>query len=193
MENRRRICDINIFMLMTLFIGGCATTVIPPKNPADPVPVYLTDYGRHSSVLLPVAGGGFDEYAFGDWDFFALGHTKWWIAIRALIHSPQATLARRHIEPGSDEAIQKQLGDCKRLMRFDAAKMNVKNLAADLDERFNEESPAIFSDYCKMYCVRDDECYWIFHNCNNVTAGWLKSLDCKIRGSAIYSNFHFKK
>jgi len=185
--------DMLLCVLITLFVGGCATTVIPPAHPQNPAMVYLTDYGRHSSVLLPSSGGGFDEYAFGDWNFFALGHTQWWVALHALIYSPQATLGRRHIEPASSETIQKGLGDCKRLMKFEASQIYIDALSTDLDARFRRQSPAIFSDYCKLYCVRDDEYYWIFHNCNNVTAGWLKQLGCKINGPAIYSNFYLKK
>src|SRR4051812_19057915 len=111
---------IAMLMLLSLFQTGCATKVIPPGRPNDPVTVYLTDYGRHSSVIVPsIKGHGYDEWSFGDWEFFALGHTQWWIAIRAMLHSPQATLGRRHIDDAamvSQESLMKALIDCRRLM-----------------------------------------------------------------------------
>jgi hypothetical protein len=55
-----------------LLCGGCTTTIVPPRAPADPVSVYVTDYGRHSSILLPDPRGHLTEYAFGDWNWFAL-------------------------------------------------------------------------------------------------------------------------
>src|SRR4051812_31909619 len=117
---------IAMLMLLSLFQTGCATTVIPPARPYDPVTVYLTDYGRHSSVIIPSPQGGYDEWAFGDWEFFALGHTQTWIAIRAMLHSPQATLGRRHIDDAamaSQETLMKALIDCRRLMKFDASRL----------------------------------------------------------------------
>jgi hypothetical protein len=186
-------CDVQMCVLMTLVLGGCATAVFPPKNPADPVKVYLTDYGRHSSLLLPTEHG-YEEFAFGDWKFFALGETGTYNALHALVHSPQATLGRRTVQPGSDQAIIAQLGDCKRLMNFQASKPDVEMLYADLDARFQRGTPQppLLSNYCKLYCVRDSESYWLFHNCNNVTATWLKRLGCRIRGPAIYSNFRLR-
>jgi hypothetical protein len=187
-------CDVQMCVLMTLVVGGCATAVIPPMRPIDPVTVYLTDYGRHSSLLLPV-DHGYEEFAFGDWKFFALGQTGLYNALHALVHSPQATLGRRKIQPGDDAAILAQLGDCKRLMHFQASQPSVEALYNDLDDRFHRGTPQppLLSNYCKLYCVRDPELYWAFHNCNNVTAAWLKRLGCRIRGPALYSNFRIRE
>jgi hypothetical protein len=185
--------DMRMCVLMTLFVGGCATAVIPPTSPIEPTTVYLTDYGMHSSLLLP-SDHGYEEFAFGDWDWFVLGRTQWWVALRAMLRSPQSTLGRRHIDGGSDAAILAQLGDCKRLMHIQASQSSVQTLYSNLDARFRREQPQppVFSDYCKLYCVRDSELYWALHNCNNVTAAWLKRLGCRIRGPAIYSNFRIR-
>jgi len=186
--------DVHMCMLMTLFVGGCATAVIPPQHPQNPVKVYLTDYGRHSSVLLPLASGGYEEFAFGDWNWFVLGRTQWWVALHAMLHSPQASLGKRHIDAGDDAAILAQLGDCKRLMSFETSQLYVETLLLDFDARFRRSpEPPILSDYCKLYSIRDSESYWVLHNCNHVTASWLRRLGCQIRGLSLYSNFYLQK
>jgi hypothetical protein len=178
--------------LLLLLCAGCATTVIPPPRPVDPVTVYLTDYGRHSSLLIPTAPGRYTEYAFGDWEFFALGNTRWWIAVRATLQSPQATLGRRHVmlSPEEDDrTVRRRLG-CKRLMKFDASRQAVEVLAFNLDRPFRMAATLpVPSNYSMLEHVIDDEHYWGCHNCNHVTADWLRRLDCEIHGAAFFSSF----
>src|SRR5689334_13559900 len=52
--------------------GGCGGTITPPRAVRDPVPVYVADYGRHATLLLPVEDGGLEEFAFGDWRWLAM-------------------------------------------------------------------------------------------------------------------------
>jgi hypothetical protein len=40
--------------------------------------------------------------------------------------------------------------------------------------------------------VKDDEHYCILHNCNHVTAGWLRDLGCEVHGPAMFSHFQVK-
>ena len=70
--------------MVLLSLTGCSWTVRPPAHPSSPVNVYLTDYGRHTSLILPTPDNRLAEYAFGDWDFFALGHAGFLNGIRAL-------------------------------------------------------------------------------------------------------------
>src|ERR1700722_10035619 len=83
-------------------IGGCGT-VHPPTNPTDPIPVYLADYGVHSSVILPTEKGKFVEYVFGDWGFAVENH-DWFIpdVPRALFFSTQAGFGRRFLSEAPD-------------------------------------------------------------------------------------------
>jgi hypothetical protein len=186
---------VALVMLLSLFQAGCATKVIPPAPPQEAVTVYLTDYGRHSSVIIPCidGSGDYDEWSFGDWDFFAKGHTGWWVALRAMLHSPQATLGRRHIKNvamASQESLMKALGDCRRLMKFDASRTRAEALELQLDTQFrNAGMTPIYSAYSTLYHIPDPQPYWVMHNCNHVTAHWLRRLGCEVCGSAIYSNF----
>ncbi|HVT90608.1 MAG TPA: hypothetical protein VHD56_17265 [Tepidisphaeraceae bacterium] len=177
-----------VFLILLALVSGCTTHVIPPSNPTLPVTVYLTDYGKHSSLLLPSNSGGYDEYAFGDWDYFALGHTNLFVTIRAMISSPQASFGRRHVDAQPSE-LQQKIG-AKRLMQFDVSREKADSLSHSLDARFHRATTQPFySDYSQLYQVRDPKHYWVLHNCNNETADWLRKLDCRIDGTALFSSF----
>jgi hypothetical protein len=59
-------------IFLAVLLPGCAWTVRAPSNVADPVPVWITEYGRHCRVALPTGPSKFTEYGFGEWHFYAL-------------------------------------------------------------------------------------------------------------------------
>ncbi len=180
---------ISSFLL--LFLAGCSTIVIPPAHVVDPATVYLTDYGRHSSLLLPASGGDYDEYAFGDWRFFAKGEARWWVGLRALLGSPQATLGRRHVAASSDPAALKNALKCEKLTRLEVSGPRAESLSQHLAARFQASSTTqpVYSSYSELYHVPDETHYWFCHNCNHETADWLRELGCQVRGLSIFSRF----
>ena len=170
--------------------SGCATRVVPPSNPVNPVAVYITDYGRHSSVLLPMGDGHLMEYSYGDWDFYALKKYKWYIGATALVVSDGSGLGRRIVaNPGDDVALKKQLGS-KRLMRVEIEHGKVMDLLAELDQRYTANiETMVYNDYAHLYFVKDSSHYWLLHTCNAMTAQWLEKLGCQVSGVAVMSNF----
>src|SRR5688572_19702598 len=101
---------ISAILLLTLLTGvastggGCATTVRPDARPIDPVAVFLTNYGVHSSLMLPTPDGRFVEYSFGDYGYAALNHGGPHNALRALFVSGQSGIGRRFLSvpPGAE-------------------------------------------------------------------------------------------
>ena len=181
----------NLLVLSVVaLVGGCATRVVPPANPANPVAVYITDYGRHSSILLPMGDGHLMEYSYGDWEFYALNKYKWYIGASKLFFSDGSGLGRRILaQPGDDEALHKLLG-CKRLMRVDIEQSRVSNLLEELDRRYSAKiETMIYNDYGHNYFVKDESHYWLFHTCNAMTGQWLEKLGCKVGGFPVISNF----
>src|SRR5688572_14863201 len=100
---------ISSTLLLLCFIAcvstGCATTVRPQSKPIDPVPVFLTDYGVHSSLMLPTPEGRYVEYSFGDYGYAALNRGGPHNALGALLVSGQSGIGRRFltVRPGDDE------------------------------------------------------------------------------------------
>jgi hypothetical protein len=182
------VCFVAFWILLTA--TGCSGTIHPPENPAQPVTAYVADYGRHSSIVLPAKDGGYVEWAFGDWNWYALGNTKMSNAVEALVCSPQATLGRRQLSPPASDDALKQTLEADHVLRFDVAADRAQQLQDALDQRFAEHAATKrYSDYAKLDCVKDPEHYWGMHNCNHVTMRWLKALGCRVDGMGILSHF----
>jgi hypothetical protein len=180
---------LRALFLLAMLSGGCATHVTPPSFVRDPVTVFVTDYGKHSSIVLPDPDGGYVEYAYGDYDWFALGDVNLFSGIRAIFASPKATLGRRYF-PARDGPLAPADLRCEKLSEFAASQARVEALRMNLESIFNRsrEKP-IHSDFSMLEHVPDPQQYWLFHNCNHATAEWLRSLGCRVDGPAILSNF----
>src|SRR3954452_3202565 len=89
---------------------GCTNTVTPPAHVADPVTVYLVDQGRTSSLVLPRADGKAIRYAYGNWNWYALGNRGPLDAIGAMLIPSKATLGRHEMtDPRDADAIRAEV------------------------------------------------------------------------------------
>jgi len=190
----KRIC----FALLLLAVGGgCTTTIIPPSKPADPATVYVTNYGRHSSLLLPAEKDQWTEYAFGDWDWFAQGHKNSSSAVQALFFSNQAALGRREIKlpdrSKGDQEIAQAIG-AKKVESFLVSRERSDTLRHELDQQHQARiDTATFNPKSMLWFVKSDQRYGLCHNCNHATAQWLRELGCTIKGPAMFSKFRVQE
>lgn len=172
--------------------GGCATSVTPPAQPPDPLALYLADYGRHSSLLLPAPQGHMIEYAFGDWDWFALGKTSAGDGVRALFFSRASTLGRRQLDLAGQaniDDVARRIG-ADRVIPFRAARQRVDALRRRLDGIYYRHHQTVtYEPSSDMWFVRYDGGYSGCHNCNHATKAWLQSLGCRVRGPGLTSAF----
>lgn len=182
---------MTLFVVLTLAcLAGCSATIVPPAHPVDPVPVFVTDYGRHSSVVMPDVDGHLVEYAWGDWDWFALEKTSIWNGILALFCSEGAALGTRRLDASPDNPDLPHVLACEHLLRFDADRARVDGLLQSLHARFERHiDTEVYNRAASLTLVRDDEHYAGWHNCNHVTAEWLKDLGCSIEGTPMTSKF----
>jgi len=160
---------------------------VTPKNG---VPVFIADYGRHSSLLLPDEKGGLVEFAWGDHAWFAENHTGTGDALAALVWSGGSTLGSRHLPKllPHDELMRSL--SAKRLLSFVAEADKAAIVREKLDDRFNRgRATMIYNGVHRLYFVRDSEHYWFAHNCNHLTAEWLRELGCEIDVWLLFSNF----
>ena len=174
-----------------ILLCGCSATIIPPPAPHDPVTIALTDYGRHASVVFPDSDGrGSVEYTFGDWDWFAAGHNGPTDAVQAMLWSKGSTLGRRHVDltPESSELIDELLAEKIILLRVPRDRADA--LRDALGEPFRARAnQALYNQVMELHFIPDAEHYGLFHNCNHVTARWLREMGCETRGNPITSKF----
>lgn len=172
------------------WLAGCRATVVPPLDPPDPVAVFLTDYGRHSSILIPTDNGTLVEWAFGDFDFFARERWRWWDIIRVVIYSPRSTLGCRYLWLPSDVAVLQRELRLPRVQKLVVSGPRAAKLLATLQERFDAHlDTLIYGPTTELWFVEDPDSYTICTNCNNKTAVWLRELGCEVRGWPLTSGF----
>lgn len=185
---------LTLLAAATLFLGlaGCATTVVPPRAVEDPVKVFLADYGRHSSLVLPRSEHALVEYAFGEWRWFALNDTGFFSACRALGWASEGTLGRRTI-PIEPETDLRLLFPHVTLFELAVEREAVVLLLGRLDARWQrQEELAVFNDNYGFHFVPDDQRYHLFRNCNPIVAAWLRELGCQVRAPALLSNWRVR-
>jgi hypothetical protein len=69
--------------------------------------------------------------------------------------------------------------------------------ASALVERLNDrwleyETGAVYNADYDFHFVPVTQRYHLFRNCNPVLAGWLRDLDCQVRGPALLSNWRLR-
>ena len=186
---------IAILATVGLFaLGGCGATVYPPAaRLSDPVPVYLADYGVHSSLILPTPDGQFVEYAFGDWGYAAENHCLPQDAVGALVASNQAALGRRFFRLKSGETVPQPAQRPWSMAKIDCERPDVFNLVRRLNDRYEAELKSqkpLLNPENGIAFVKDTEHYSFTNNCNHLTARLLEQLGCKVDGLVVASKFN---
>jgi hypothetical protein len=189
----RRTSSILMLTCLCCLAGatGCATTVRPAAKPIDPVPVFLTDYGVHSSLMLPTLEGRYVEYSFGDFGYAALNRGGPHNALGALFASGQSGIGRRFLSIRPGEEMPRPAQAPKSVQKIYANRWQVAALVDELDRRYrrNAAEPAVRNPITGNLFVKDDERYSIANNCNHMTARMLRQLGCEVRGSTGTSKF----
>lgn len=175
-----------------LGLAGCATVVIPPLDPRDPVPVFVLDHGQHSSLVLPADEGRLVRYAYGDWDYYALRKVTLVHGLRALLWPTPAALGRRVLPgPPQPDRVERQV-------RVVIERMFVVHVEAGAVRRLREELDAVFqaglntllyNDAYDLEFVAHPVPYTLRYNSNYVVAEWLRRLGCEVRGNPVLPNW----
>src|SRR5688572_15777056 len=182
---------ISSTLLLLCFIAcvstGCATTVRPQSKPIDPVPVFLTDYGVHSSLMLPTPEGRYVEYSFGDYGYAALNRGGPHNALGALFVSGQSGIGRRFLTVRPGEETPRPAHAPISVQKIYAERFEVYALVKQLDQRYRKAGQGgpdpVHNPITDNVFVKDEERYSIANNCNHMTARMLRQLGCDVRGN----------
>jgi hypothetical protein len=167
-------------------------TIVPPLNAAEPITIYVVDYGWHSRIVLPTGNDELIQYAYGDWNYFALNQQDWRNGLTALFIPSQGTLGRRKFSNLAEfKKIIPQTDDS--LLSLEVAQVKVTRLLKLLDERFHRQiETSIENPTTGLILVKDDQDYTLLHNSNHEVVTWLKDLHCQVHGFIMWSNFRVK-
>lgn len=177
-----------------LITQACTNIIVPPVAPAEPLPVFLIDHGRHASLILPLGDDGMVRYSYGEWDYYALVNTGIDEASAAVLWPTQAGLGRRELPglPGAS-AVRRQLPGIEQLHRVIVESGKIERLRAYLDSIYEANIGTLnYNSAYDLEFVHHPRAYWAFHNSNQVVAAWLESLGCLVRGAAIFSKWALK-
>ena len=174
-----------IFGIMSgCHLGGVIT---PPAYVEQPTTIYLKLDARHSAIAFPRDSVRYVEYSFGAWRWFAYADTRWPVAIGSLGGFMQSTLQSNEYPVSGGVPLTK----------FEVAfipitvdRRRADALRMELDARFARRADTFhYNEAYDMYFVEDREHYWIFNNCNQVTAQWLRRLGCHVGGWTLTNDF----
>lgn len=179
-----------VVMVVVAGASACTATIVPPKDVAQPIKVAVLDHGRHTTLVVGRPDGSMIRYAYGNWDWYARKKTGFVEGIRALFWPNPATLGRREL-PGPVNAAN--LARRVEVTTEDALIFEVEAGAADrlvarLDTIFRAHpGPATYQPEYDLEFTAHPEPYSIAHNSNQVVAGWLEDLGCRVSGPASVS------
>lgn len=169
-----------LLLVATSSTGGCASTVSAPGAPDDPVATYLLLDAKHPGLALPDPGGGYVEYAFGEWGWFAWNRNRWYHGFGAMLWPTQATLGRR-ILLARDGAELRQRFHWMEIHELIVERSAADRLRVGL-ERISEQDRRSrhHNELYGMTFVPLERAYWFGHNCNDEVADWLAELGCSV-------------
>jgi hypothetical protein len=178
---------LRCFAILVLVIASLVITIwvvspaaiIPPENILNPVNIYLVDYGFHARLILPIGKDKCVEYAYGDWQYFALNQQDWLTGAAALLLPTQGALGRKFTK-------------CDRFSNFLIAveKTKVARLQKLLNSSFDRHaSMQIENPHTGMTLVPYDRTYTLLHNSNHELVRWLEDLGCRVEGFVLWANF----
>lgn len=174
-------------------LSGCTTVVIPPANPPNPSPVFIADYGRHSSLVLPRGDGRLVEYSYGQFAWYALEKDEWWRVPALLFVPQQGALGREEWEGTATTSGVRRHRWVEAVMEVEVAQIHLDRLLARLDARFAAGADTEFrNDHYGLTFVFDEDDYWIGNSCNTAVAAWLRELDCEVPSVALSADYEIR-
>ncbi|HEY5770378.1 MAG TPA: hypothetical protein VIS71_11080 [Terrimicrobium sp.] len=190
----RVLCRFALAGLVLLSLSSCAWRVVPPAQVTDPVPVYLSEYGRHTRLALPDDSTVFFEYGFGEWNFYGLEKQGVLSALRAISGLGEGALSRRRLSYTLDEAVFLDAAGGNRTVRLWVERSRAHRLREELEARWKANAHVVVVRQADQISVsRDRAAYHVFGNSNHTVAKWLESLGCRVLGYPITSNFKITK
>jgi hypothetical protein len=175
-------------------LSSCAWQVVPPAEVREAVPIFLSEYGRHTRLALPNDTDLFFEYGFGEWNFYGLEKQGVFSALRAISGFGEGAFSRRELPFTLSEAEFLRTAGGDRSERLWVERSLADPLREELEARWRANSgKVVIRRFDQVPVSWDRRQYHLFGNSNHVVANWLKRLGCRVYGSPITSDFEVTK
>lgn len=174
-------------------LTACAHRLTPPARVADPVPVFVVDYGQHASLALPRPGSEtLSEWSWGDWNWFALGRTGVVDGLAALFASRGSTLSRRLIAPADTaEDLRRRLG-AQEVLELPVERARATALEARLEQRWQRRRGEAVEGMGGRVFVPDARRYWLGDNSVHELNRWLRALNVEVEGFGVTTRYRLE-
>ena len=180
-------------LALVLPLTGCATIVFPPGGLADPAPVFITDYDRHSSLVFPTGDGRLVEFGYGQFDWYALEKDEWWRVPALLFVPQQGPLAREEWQGPPTVRGVASGRRVQEILRVEVELADRERLLTRLEKRFAAASATrVRNDHYGLTFVCDDDDYCVLHSCNSAVAEWLRELGCCVPEESVSANYELR-
>lgn len=182
-----------ILPLLLAAASGCTMVVRPPADAREPTTVFIADYQLHASLLLPREDGTLAEYAYGQWDWFALNREGLLDALRIVTFPSRGTLGRRTLTGAEDsEALRARMG-VEAVHALTVERETSAALLKRLDDEYAAElATEVYNPQEQMTFVHCRRLYWTGWNCNHALAAWLEELGCEVGGCRAFADFRIE-
>lgn len=172
-------------------VAGCSMRIEPPHEPRDAVTAYIVDYGLHGSLLLPADEKSLVEFAYGQWDWFALGRDRWYNALGLALFPAAGTLGTRDHPMVDDAESLRRAVACEKVLTVPVERAAAERLRGRLSREYAEkQEQEVYNPALGMSFVPYRPVYWHgVRNCNTMLAAWLEELGCKVRGGRSFAVF----
>jgi hypothetical protein len=156
--------------------------------------VFVLDYGRHSSLVIPSESGDFlIEYAYGEWNWFALRKNRWHHVFLTLFFPTRGALGRRAFRARADTQAVRRACFAEAVLEVIVEESNVGNLERRLEAEFEAHRETLhYQPEFGLHFVHSDRDFHLFHNCNHSVSEWLREMGCEVQGPSMFADFKLK-
>ena len=165
---------------------GCMMELVAPEPSTlrEPTEVHITNFGMHAGLVLPRDEGNLGEYAFGEWDWFALEQNQWYRSFGALMIPSESALSRRIWRNAAE--LEASWFAPRPIEVLLVEREKALALSRQLDLRIAESMTASPDRAVvrngTLYVPREEP-YRLGNNCNHVLARWMESLGVSVVGN----------
>lgn len=177
--------------LLAWVLASWTTIITPQAVLSDPVEVFVVDHGRTTSLVVPASNGKLLRYAYGDWDWYALGKHSFWHAVSALLWPTRGALGRGLLDgPATIENIGPQVPAPEEIHAVRVERARLLAFETRMEAFYgSDREAAVANPEVGLSFVHHPHAYTVFWNSNHAVASWLRELGSTTRGFSFGANW----